>query len=265
MNDKTKKLLVKIGAVLLAFVLVAGVSALSRSTRLKANTEDETAGEETAVQEPAVSEEIEIMIDDIAEEEALPEEKSEEEQEPQTESGDSSEEEEDKSGEEEKVQEESEKEEPFDIVKAYEYYKSLNDAERVEYLNSLSEENRAMLLEYIAMVEASTTEEENTESAEEPAEQKEAEEQEEKTDEDYELNVDVWYENVSGGQITYGSIIKWCSSVGNAKEGSTLTYQWQYMDGSGWHDMVGANSAEYIYTIDETNADYAWRVFVNAE
>ena len=43
-----------------------------------------------------------------------------------------------------------------------------------------------------------------------------------------------------------------------------LSYQWQYStDGENWTDIGGANDAVYMYIVDESNAQYYYRVMVN--
>lgn len=106
---------------------------------------------------------------------------------------------------------------------------------------------------------------EDAEEVEDAEDAEEAEEEEEEEEEEnYTLDVSIWLENLSEGKLVYGSNVRWHSVVSNAKEGSAITYQWQYQDAEGWHDIPGANGDTYSFTIDETNAGYYWRVNVRA-
>ena len=47
-------------------------------------------------------------------------------------------------------------------------------------------------------------------------------------------------------------------------EGKTYEPQWQYStDKVNWHNIEGANSLTYTYTLDETTTQYYWRMIVN--
>lgn len=105
---------------------------------------------------------------------------------------------------------------------------------------------------------AEPVEGEDAEEVEDAEDAEEAEEEEEETV----LNIQIFLENLSGDTVYYGSVIRLYSIVTGAQEGDVLVYQWQYEDEAGWHDIVGANSDSYIFTVDHNNAGYAWRLSV---
>lgn len=145
---------------------------------------------------------------------------------------------------EEEPAEEVPEEEAFDVVAAYEYYITLSDADKEAFLNSLSAENRAALLNYIRQME---------QAAEVPVE--------EAPEEETEKIVDVWYEY--DGEPHLGMQMKVVSSISGFS--GNVTYQWQRSadKGATWEDVAGATDSSYTYWLDEDTCIYSWRLNVN--
>ncbi len=82
-------------------------------------------------------------------------------------------------------------------------------------------------------------------------------------EEPVELDVTITVENLSGGEIAFGSIVRLNANVSNAPEGADLSYQWFYsLDGENWNAISGATAAHYDFTLNETNNCYYWQVAV---
>ena len=258
MNNKmtsTKNVMI----ILLAALVVVSAGAVSYGSSLKA---EEAAPEEyieeavtAAIYQAVEVQEIEVPAEEPAPAEE-PEQPAEEPEQPA----------------EEPEQPAEETEEAFDVEKAYEEYCKLgSDAEKEEYLNALSAENRELLLKYIeekeaaaAAEEAAPVEEEPAEEAEETDEEEPEEEAEEVEDaEDKALDINIWYE--FDGDFNYGTKVIWKSSVDGLKDGQAAKYQWQVDKGNGWEDIDGANADTYEMIVDTENAGYTWRLVVDAE
>ncbi len=79
-----------------------------------------------------------------------------------------------------------------------------------------------------------------------------------------ELDVAIEVENLSEGEIYFGSNIRLIANVSNVAEDTALTYQWFYsLDGEDWKTIQDANSKNYDFTLDETNNQYYWKVDVS--
>ena len=252
MNNKmtsTKNVMI----ILLAALVVVSIGAVSYGSSLKA----EEAAPEEYVEEAVVAEEPVVDVQEIAVPAEEPEQPAEEPEQPAEEPEQPAEE----AGQPaEEVEEAEEAEEAFDVEKAYEEYCKLgSDAEKEEYLNSLSAENRELLLKYIEEKEAAAAAEEAAPVEEEPAE--EAEEVEDA--EDKALDINIWYE--FDGDFNYGTKVIWKSSVDGLKDGQAAKYQWQVDKGNGWEDIDGANADTYEMIVDAENACYTWRLVVDAE
>jgi len=82
-------------------------------------------------------------------------------------------------------------------------------------------------------------------------------------EEPIELDVTIAVENLSGGEITFGSRIRLIANVSNAPEDAALAYRWSYsLDGENWNAIDGATAVYYDLTLDETNNQYYWQVAV---
>ena len=259
MNNKmtsTKNVMI----ILLAALVVVSAGAVSYGSSLKA---EEAAPEEyieeavtAAIYQAVEVQEIEVPAEEPAPVVEEPEQPVEEPEQPAEEPEQPAEE----------VEEAEEAEEAFDVEKAYEEYCKLgSDAEKEEYLNALSAENRELLLKYIEEKEAAVAAEEATAEETAPVEEEPAEEAEE-TDEEDEIippTVDISFENLDGGDIVSGSNIRMHADVSGATEGMKLEYQWQYNAGDGWVNIDGATGETYDFIINEGNCGYIWQVVLN--
>lgn len=273
MENSKKKMLVKAGAIALAFVLITSAFVISKNTALKATDEMmEAAGVDAPVEEivepiyePAfepIEEEPfieyeEIPVDEIEESEILdiPEEEiieDIEETEPAAEDEDKP---------EETVEEEEKEYEEFDVEKAYEHYMSLGtEEEKSAFLQSLSEEDRAELVRYI---EAKALEngqlEEMPEDKEDLEEMPEDKEEEKPAVDISKLKVNIWDDRSSS--MTSGQTVTLYSSL-EGFEGLDVTYQWRVNKGAGYEDVPGANGPTYSFTASQESLSWRWKLHV---
>ena len=166
---------------------------------------------------------------------------------------------------------------PFDVEEAYRYYMSLEtEAEKEEYLLSLTDTDREVLMRYICEKEAEAASLAAQEAAEEVPDTDVTEDEiPDETGEafveidDYETplglvqGVTVWHENLSEGAIGIGSLVRFNSEL-QGMDPDAVSYQWQISaDGETWTDIADANGSTYTVTVDMDNAAANWRVLVS--
>ena len=66
---------------------------------------------------------------------------------------------------------------------------------------------------------------------------------------------------VSAAEVRFGDTITVIAEV-HGLEGIPYTLQWQYGNGSEWHNQDGATTGSYSFALSKTNACYQWRVVV---
>lgn len=243
-NGKGNKYLIGAAAVMLALVMVVGIGTQFGDSSLKATDEDENA---TPIEETT----IDVQVLEIAPEEEEPAEAAEETVAPEvTETV-----EETAAEPETSIEDTEEAAEPENAVEETE--------EAVEPENAVEETEKAV--EPAAAVKDTEEAAETEKPAEEDKKIEEDEEtEEEKVEEDTELQVSIYFINLSEGKVKYGSRIQLISQVSGAPEGCELRYQWQCStDGGNWVDVQNGNGATYEFVLDETNAGQYWRVLVD--
>ena len=299
MKDRTKQILVKVGAFLFAVAMIVTVSIMSRNTMLKA-AEDEAAVE--VVKEKAdAAPEVPPKKEEVKKEEPKAEEPKKEEPKAEEPKNEEKPAEKDEKTEEIPISEiEEEEEEEFDVKKAYKKYMSLSESEQDKYLDSLSPENRSDLLKYIKKMEAKqadeqeeineelekstveenaaetvateepkpeepTKEEPKTENpvAEEPTETNEEEipaEEPEKTIDYSKLKVSFTSDH-AGKKAKIGETINLKAKL-EGFEGLDYTVFWEYSDDGGKTYKTDGQGLTHSVVASEENSGWIWRINV---